>query len=71
MSQRYRVTLFRAVTVDAKAFIRDFPGEWKNAQARGLDAEAFAVESIKECDFDTLCNIGWNETDDFEWELIA
>ena len=64
----YRVVWYQAVTVSTQQFIDAFGAEWENAQERGLDEEAFARESIQECDFETLADLGVNYVSDLEWE---
>ncbi len=42
-----RVEFRRVFVVPVAAFIEQFPAEWEGAQTRGLNAHAFALESIE------------------------
>lgn len=64
----YRAVFYQAVTITSQELIDAFPDEWKHAQGQGLDEDAFARESMDECDFLTLVDLGSNYVSDFETE---
>ena len=66
----YRAIWYRAVTVTPQVFIDAFPLEWADAQKRGLDENSFARESLRECDFETLVELGSDEIDEFDVEPV-
>jgi len=64
----YRAVFYQAVTLTSQELIEAFDSEWRNAQARGLDEDAFTRESMDECDFETLVDLGSNYVANFEVE---
>jgi hypothetical protein len=64
----YRVVWYQAVTVTARQLIDAFGTEWEHAQGLGLNEDDFARESIDECDFLTLVDLGSNYVQNFECE---
>ena len=66
----YRVVFYQAVTITSQELIDAFGAEWEYAKGQGLDEDAFARESMDECDFLTLVDLGSNYVNDFEVEPV-
>jgi len=65
---RLRVDFTQTWVVQVGKFIEAFPAEWEDAQRRGLDEKAFALESIDIMGEDVR-DIA--EHEDGDWEVMT